>query len=206
LTQLITLAWVLSLDLALSLDNAAVIALVTDKLPEQQRKHAMWGGIAAAVVLRIVCALFASVLMKVAFLSAFGGVYLMHVAVKLACEKLGIEYSFGTVLEAIGWKLPATDPAQPKTHGVATVKDAIIAIGIADLSMSVDNVLAVAGTAKHHPMIMTIGLTVSVLSMFLAAVGIHKMLEKWPRSVWIAVGLVFVTGCKLVLDAALASA
>jgi YjbE family integral membrane protein len=204
--EAITLLWVLAIDMALSIDNAAVIALVTGKLPEQQRKHAMWYGIGLAMALRIVCACFAAELMKVAFLSLLGGAYLMHVAAKLACEQLGLDYSFATLLELLGIPWPFKRAEKKAEREPVSIKEAVIAIGLADLSMSLDNVLAVAGTAKHHPVIMMIGLVFSILAMFLAAAGIHKMLEKWPKSAWVAVALVFVTGCKLVFDGALAAA
>lgn len=207
MTQILTLFWVLAIDVALSLDNAAVIALVTDKLPELQRRRALYGGIALAMGLRILCACFASALMKVAALSLVGGAYLIHVATKLACEQLGISYSIGALCRLLGIPVPfKSRPAAAPKERPASIRDAVVAIGLADLSMSMDNVLAVAGTAKHQPTIMTIGMTCSVLAMLLAATGIHKLMERWPRSIWIAVGLVFLTGFKLAVEGVIATA
>ena len=178
MTDALLLLWVLAIDAALSLDNAAVIALVAQQVPEEDRQLVTLGGIGVAVILRIVCAFCAATILKFAVFSVLGGVYLVMLSWKL--------------LEA---KKPDMPDVPEKSFGAA-----MVTIGLADLAMSLDNVIAVAGAAKNSPAIVILGITCSIVMMFIAATSIRSALERWPYTVWCAAGLVFLTGVKLIAD------
>ena len=158
---LIALLQVLAIDLVLAGDNAIVIGLAAAGLPKEQRGKAILIGIAAATVLRIVFALLTTQLLQILGLLLVGGILLLWV-----CWKMWRELRTTAKEEAEGLEsLTGEDMDKNGTIGGAprkTLKQAAIQIVVADVSMSLDNVLAVAGAAREHPNILIIGLAVSV--------------------------------------------
>ena len=194
-SQLVALGQVLMIDLVLAGDNAVAVGLAAAALPVEQRRRAILVGLAAAVIMRIGFALITVQLLAIVGLLLAGGFLLLWVCWKMWRElqeqrthdqaesteemerALAIERGEGPSPEELGIKR--------KTFGAA-----LLQIMIADLTMSLDNVLAVAGAAHEHPWIMVFGLMLSIALMGVAATFIARLLN---RHRWIAyVGLVFV--------------
>lgn len=177
------LAQVIMIDLVLAGDNAVVIGLAAAGLPKEQRGKAILIGIVAATVLRI---LFASVtvqLLQIIGLLLAGGVLLLWVCWKMWRELRSQSHHDADALDAINGD---TAPGVPRK----TLRQAVWQITLADISMSLDNVLAVAGAAREHPIILVFGLALSIALMGLAASFIAKLLQKHR---WIAyVGFVII--------------
>jgi YjbE family integral membrane protein len=180
---LTALLQVVLIDLVLAGDNAVVIGLAAAGLPADQRRRAIIVGIAAATALRIVFAGVATQLLQVIGLLLAGGVLLLWVCWKMWRElreqshSRQLAFSHGAGADAA--------PAQRKTFGQAAVQ-----IVAADVSMSLDNVLAVAGAAREHPYILAFGLLLSVAMMGVAADLLGRVLQKQR---WIAyVGLAII--------------
>jgi len=194
-SQLAALGQVLMIDLVLAGDNAVAVGLAAAALPAEQRRKAILVGLAAAVVLRIGFALITVQLLAIVGLLLAGGVLLLWVCWKMWRElreaathdqaeaqaelelAAQIEHGTGPSPEELGLKR--------KTFGAA-----LLQIMIADVTMSLDNVLAVAGAAHDHPWIMVFGLILSIALMGLAATFIAKLLNRYR---WIGyIGLVIV--------------
>ncbi|MDD2875962.1 MAG: YjbE family putative metal transport protein [Acidiphilium sp.] len=171
LADLAVLAQVLMIDLVLAGDNAIVIGLTVGRLPKAQQTRAIMIGVGAATVIRIALALVALRLLAVIGLTLAGGILLLYVVWK-------------------SWREFRHAPVE--LHGVPPVslRAAAIRIILADLSMSLDNVLAVAGAARNHPALLAAGLVVSVALMGLAANLVAGLLTRFRWLVW--VGLVIV--------------
>ncbi|KYK49270.1 MULTISPECIES: TerC family protein [Bradyrhizobium] len=174
---------VVLIDLVLAGDNAVVIGLAAAGLPAGQRRRAIIVGIAAATVLRIAFAGVATQLLQVIGLLLAGGVLLLWVCWKMwrelreqATHSEQLAFSHGGGADAA--------PAQRKTFGQAAVQ-----IVAADVSMSLDNVLAVAGAAREHPYILAFGLLLSVAMMGVAADLLGRVLQKqrWVAYVGLAI-------------------
>jgi YjbE family integral membrane protein len=187
---LATLAQVIAIDLVLAGDNAVVIGLAAAGLPREMRTKAILVGILAATVLRIIFATVTTQLMAVTGLVLAGGVLLLWVCWKMWRElREGHETDEQTAAEALtGEDLNRDGTVAPAPR--KTFRQAAIQIIIADVSMSLDNVLAVAGAAREHPAVLVIGLAVSIAMMGLAASFIARLLS---RHRWIAyVGLAII--------------
>lgn len=183
---LTALLQVILIDLVLAGDNAVVIGLAAAGLPADQRRRAIIVGIAAATVLRIAFAGVATQLLQVLGLLLAGGVLLLWVCWKMwrelreqAASGHGLAFSHG----GGGSSSPVSAPRK-------TFRQAAIQIVAADVSMSLDNVLAVAGAAREHPFILAFGLLLSVAMMGVAADFLGRLLQKQR---WIAyVGLAII--------------
>lgn len=175
---------VILIDLVLAGDNAVVIGLAAAGLPAQQRRRAIIVGIAAATALRIGFAGVATQLLQVIGLLLAGGVLLLWVCWKMWRELR--EQSAHAHANELALETGAgAAPVQQKTFGQAAVQ-----IVAADVSMSLDNVLAVAGAAREHPYILAFGLILSVGLMGVAADLLGRLLQKQR---WIAyVGLAII--------------
>src|SRR5689334_19013800 len=180
---LTALLQVVLIDLVLAADNAVVIGLAAMGLPAEQRRRAILVGIAAATVLRILFAGVATQLLQVLGLQLAGGILLLWVCWKMWRELRAHSAVPGElVLNAAG---SASVGGSPKSFGQAALQ-----IVVADVSMSLDNVLAVAGAARDHPFILGFGLLLSVALMGIAADLLGRLLQ---RHRWIAyVGLATV--------------
>jgi len=170
---LFALAQVLMIDIVLAGDNAVVIGLAAARVPPKLRKKVIFWGLAAAVVLRIVMAAIAVKLLAVIGLTLAGGILLLWVCWRMWRDIAGEKHHDA-----------------PKIEAGATARRAIFQILVADISMSLDNVLAVAGAAREHLDVLIIGLLMSVALMGAAATYIAKLLERYR---WIAyIGLAIV--------------
>jgi YjbE family integral membrane protein len=175
------------IDLVLAGDNAIVIGLAAAGLPEGQRRKAILVGILAATVLRIGFASITVQLLQIIGLLLAGGVLLLWVCWKMWRELQSQRHHQPTFQNLSSARTMDTPVAAAKQK---TLGQAIWQITIADVSMSLDNVLAVAGAAREHPMILIFGLALSIALMGLAASFIARLLEKHR---WIAyVGLVII--------------
>lgn len=175
---------VLMIDLVLAGDNAVAVGLAAAGVPEAQRKKVILYGLAAAVVMRIGFALITTQLLGVIGLSLAGGILLLWVCWKMWTEiqeqaaanrrdaDVALEQATGVDVDGA----PGVDDMSDRK--VKTFGQALIQILIADLSMSLDNVLAVAGAARDHPVVLALGLLLSVALMGVAATWIAKLLHK----------------------------
>jgi YjbE family integral membrane protein len=180
---------VIGIDLVLAGDNAIVIGLAAAGLPKEQRAKAILVGIIAATVLRIIFAGATTWLLQIVGLLLAGGILLLWV-----CWKMWRELQAGHGGEDLGQEaLTGQDLNHDgKVAGgpVKTFRQAATQIVVADVSMSLDNVLAVAGAAKDHPSVLVIGLMLSIALMGLAATFIARLLSKHR---WIAyIGLLII--------------
>ena len=181
--------WVAALEIVvinilLSGDNAVVIALACRNLPKRQRRWGILWGAAGAVVLRIILTFFAVSLLKLPYLNLIGGVLLIWIGVKLISDEDGD-----------GHDVKAAD----------RLMVAIRTIIVADLVMSLDNVIGVAGAAKGSVLLIVFGLVVSIPLVIVGAQLIMKLIERFPILVIAGGGLLgFVAGEMVVTDTALA--
>jgi YjbE family integral membrane protein len=183
------LGTVILLDLVLAGDNAIVVGALAAGLPPEQRKKVILIGVIAALVLRVIFALMVNLLMGVVGLVFVGGLLLMWVAWKM--------YRDVTRSEA------TESPGSPEVigdenSGIPAAKSfaaAAWAVAVADVSMSLDNVLAVAGAAKDHPGIMIVGLIFAVALMGIAANIIAQYIERYRWIAWLGmIVIVYVAG------------
>jgi len=186
---LTALLGVIGIDLVLAGDNAIVIGMAAAGLPKDQRAKAILIGVMAATVLRIVFALAATKLMAITGLTLAGGVLLLWV-----CWKMWRELRSGHDAQAGAEVLADADLNHDGSFAKGAPRksfsQAAWQIVVADVSMSLDNVLAVAGAAKEHPGVLVFGLALSVALMGLAASFIAGLLQKHR---WIAfVGLAII--------------
>ena len=180
--QLVALAQVLFIDLVLAGDNAVVVGMAVAGLAPKQKRTAILGGIGAAAVIRIGLALVALELLAIIGLMLAGGLLLLWVCWRMYRELRPHRH-------------PGAKPRAPKSLGAA-----IGQILLADLSMSLDNVLAVAGAARGHIGVLVAGLAVSVLLMAVAATLIARLLERFRWIAWVGLLIVLFVACKLIWE------
>ena len=187
---LAALAQVIAIDLVLAGDNAIVIGLAAAGLPKEQRAKAIVIGIIAATVLRIAFAAVTVQLLQIIGLLLVGGILLLWVCWKMWRELRTPPEHHHAAQEALAeTDLDASGNIAEKAPR-KTLRQAATQIIIADVSMSLDNVLAVAGAARDHPSVLVIGLVLSIALMGLAASFIARLLDRFR---WIAyVGLVII--------------
>jgi YjbE family integral membrane protein len=173
---------VLLIDLVLAGDNAVVIGLAVNGLPPVQRRRAILAGIAGATIIRIGFALVAVKMLALIGLTLAGGILLLWVVWKSARELRKSETHAG-----------GTAPA-------GSLRTAIWRIIVADVSMSLDNVLAVAGAAHAHPWVLAFGLLVSVALMGIAANFVAKLLERFRWLAWVGLAIVLYVSLKMIYD------
>jgi YjbE family integral membrane protein len=177
---LAALLQVILIDIVLAGDNAVVIGVAASRMPESERRRVMVWGLAAAVILRLIVAyMILFVLMKTSFfLVLAGGFLLLWVTWRLYRDvRRSNDEAVGTDTIA-GVRRREAFPALPAKPG--DVRRAVIQIAVADLSMSLDNVLAVAGAAMNHPWVLAIGLLLSIALMGMAASLIARLLHRLP--------------------------
>ena len=174
IAALIPLAQILLIDLSLAGDNAIAVGLAAAGLPERDRHRAVIAGIAAATVLRILFAGFAVQLLRITGLLAAGGLLLLWVAWKMWRDVRHAE----RVQQSAVIAQDVYQVAAPKKLSAA-----ITQIVIADVSMSLDNVLAVAGVAREHIWVLVSGFGLSVLLMGAASALVARLTGRFP---WIA--------------------
>ena len=183
--QLVALGQVLLIDLLLAGDNAVVVGMAVAGLPDAQKSRAILIGIAVATALRIGFALLALRLLAVIGLLFAGGLLLLWVSWRMYRELRGSRPT----------GLVAGAPAK-------TLRQALVQIVLADASMSLDNVLAVAGASREHPWVLAFGLAISVLLMGVAARLIAELLERHRWIAWIGLLVVVYVALRLTWDGA----
>ena len=170
------------IDLVLAGDNAIIIGMVASQFKDDIRKKIIFWGIAAAIILRIIFTLLTAYLLQINGLKAIGGLLLLYIAYKLYKDviKNGIK---------VDKKIQADSPNYFK---------AIMTVVIADVSMSLDNVLGVAGAAREHYTLLVFGLILSILLMATVATVISKWIKKYKWIGWIGLLAILAVAIELI--------
>ncbi|MDX2028269.1 MAG: YjbE family putative metal transport protein [Alphaproteobacteria bacterium] len=184
--NLFDLFQILLIDITLAGDNAIAVGLAAAGLPAAQRRQAIISGIVAATVMRIIFAFFAVQLLEITGLLAAGGLLLLWVAWKMYHE----------VRLAAKGHAKATKTKPP----VKKLSSAILQILAADVSMSLDNVLAVAGVARDHLFTLVIGLVLSVVLMGAASTVVAKLTNRYPWLVYLGIAIVLYAALQMIWD------
>ena len=189
---LITLGQVVLIDLTMAGDNVVIMGTLTSGLPEKERKKVIMLGVGMALIFLIAFALVATQLLQLTGLVLAGGFLLLWVA-----------YNMYRELRHAPPPVTADDPATPAVEGPPRSKtflQAAIQVTLADLSMSLDNVLAVAATAREHPAVLFIGLALSVTLMGLAANLVAKLVQRYRWIAWGGLLMILYVACRMVYD------
>jgi YjbE family integral membrane protein len=182
---------VVLIDIALAGDNAIVVGALAAGLPPDQRRKVILIGITAALVLRIAFALIATQLLQIIGLLLAGGLLLLWVSWKMYRE----------LHPAPAAPVVVDDPATPEIEGpppTKTFAQAAWAVALADVSMSLDNVLAVAGAAKDHPGVMVFGLVLSVALMGVAANYIARVIERYRWIAYLGLAVILFVALRMI--------
>jgi YjbE family integral membrane protein len=186
--QLIALVQVIFIDIVLAGDNAVVVGMAAAKVePRLRAKVIMWG-VGGAVVLRVAFALVATQLLAIVGLALAGGILLLWV-----CWKMYRDIVVHQPQVAFAGGAPGGSDVKTVTFSAA-----LIQIVIADASMSLDNVLAVAGAAKGDMLVLVIGLTVAVAFMALMSAGIAKLLTRHAWIAWIGLAIILYVAADMI--------
>jgi YjbE family integral membrane protein len=184
--ELIALIQIIIIDLVLAGDNAIVVGMAASRLPAELRKKVIFWGVAGAVGLRILFAIVATHLLAIVGLSLAGGLLLLWVC----------------------WKMYREIVRPSEAHVVKASKDgkqvgfwnALIQIIVADVSMSLDNVLAVAGAARGNTWILVTGLALAIIMMALIANWLAKLLGRYPWISWIGLLVILQVALSMIWD------
>ena len=187
---------VVAIDLVLAGDNDVVIGLAAAGLPTEQRTRAILIGIVGATALRIVFAGLTTQLLQIVGLLFAGGILLLWV-----CWKIWRELRTITDLDGVAtqgdWDInrdgTIAGRARRKTFGQAALQ-----IVAADVSMSLDNVLAVAGAAREHPIVLVLGLVFSITLMGVAANWVARLLQKHRWIAYVGLAIIFYVACEMI--------
>jgi YjbE family integral membrane protein len=189
--QIIALSQIIMIDFVLAGDNAIVVGMAASRVHPSIRARVIVLGVGGAVVLRILFAAIATQLLTIVGLTLAGGILLLWV-----CWKMYRELTVTAVAApAFAGLAPhgGAEAAQTMTFGAALVQ-----IVVADVSMSLDNVLAVAGAAKGQIWVLVVGLTVAVAFMALLSAYIAKLLARYHWITWIGLAIVFYVAMEMV--------
>jgi len=193
LSEISALLQVVVVDLVLAGDNAIVVGMVAAGLPRAQRAKVIFIGIVAATVLRVVFAVVTSQLLQIIGLTLAGGILLLWV-----CWKLWRELRQKPAQDAGVDDPKAGDSVErPPTK---TFRQAVTQIVLADVSMSLDNVLAVAGVARDHTWVLVVGLVLSVAFMGAAAALIAGLLKRFHWIAYVGLAIIFYVACRMIWD------
>src|SRR6478672_10387090 len=185
---------ILLIDIVLAGDNAIVVGALAAGLPAEQRRKVIMLGVAAALVLRIAFALVVSQLLQIVGLVLAGGILLLWVAWRMYREIRHDGESRGSD-EIAGDEHSGLRPAK-------TFASAAWGVALADVSMSLDNVLAVAGAARDHPYVLVFGLVLSVILMGVAASLIARYIERYRLIAWGGLAVILWVAVKMIFDGA----
>ena len=180
--QIIIFSQIVFIDLVLAGDNAIIIGMVASQFPPDQRKKIIFWGIGAAVILRIILTLLTAYLLQITGLRLIGGLALLYICYKLYTDvirKSSIDNEKIKVDNSSFWK-------------------AIWTVLIADFTMSLDNVLGVAGAAKDHYGLLVFGLVLSIALMATAATLISGWIKKYTWIGWIGLFAILVVAVELI--------
>ena len=180
--QIIIFFQIVLIDLVLAGDNAIIIGMVASQFDKEKRKKIIFWGIGAAIILRIIFTLITAYLLQINGLKFIGGSLLLYIAYKLYKDVIKNEVS---------------DNKKINTEK-ATFFKAIMTVIIADVSMSLDNVLGVAGAAKDHYALLVFGLILSIFLMATVATVISKWIKKYKWIGWLGLIAILVVAFELI--------
>ena len=180
--QIIIFLQIVFIDLVLAGDNAIIIGMVASQFDHKLRKKIIFWGIAAAIVLRIIFTLITAYLLQIDGLKFIGGVLLLYIAYKLYKDVIKNEIE---------------ENQKIKTNNSNYIK-AIMTVIIADVTMSLDNVLGVAGAAKDHYVLLIMGLILSIVLMATVATIISKWIKKYKWIGWLGLLAIVVVAIELI--------
>ena len=186
IAQLTVLVTVVLIDIVLAGDNAVVVGTAAADLPAAQQRRVIMIGAALALVARIGFALVATQLLAIIGLLFAGGLLLLWVAWKIWRDLRAHQDAAAA---------SAAAAAKPKT-----IRSAIVQVAVADISMSLDNVLAIAGAAREHPYILVFGLVLSVALMGLAATFVARLLNRHRWIAWVGLFVILYVALKMVYE------
>jgi YjbE family integral membrane protein len=190
---LVALGQVILIDLTMAGDNVVIIGTLTSGLPEKERKKVIMLGVGMALIFLIGFALIATQLLHFTGLILAGGLLLLWVAYNMYRE----------LRHAHPAPVTADDPDTPAVEGPKRTKtflQAAIQVTVADLSMSLDNVLAVAATARDHPTVLFIGLALSVTLMGIAANFVARLVQRYRWIAWIGLLMILYVAGRMIYD------
>ena len=179
--QITILTQIIFIDLVLAGDNAIIIGMVASKFPVEQRKKVIFWGIGGAVVLRIILTLLTAFLLQITGLRLIGGILLLYIVYKLYVD----------VIKG------ASKDEDIKVDNSSFLK-AIWTVLLADFTMSLDNVLGVAGAAGHHYHLLIFGLVLSIILMAVAANLISGWIKKYKWIAWIGLLAILIVAIELI--------
>ena len=179
--QITILTQIVLIDLVLAGDNAIIIGMVASKFPNQQRKKIIFWGIGGAVVLRIILTLLTAYLLQITGLRLLGGLLLLYIVYKLYIDVI-----------------KASDHESDIKVDNSSFLKAIWTILLADFTMSLDNVLGVAGAAGDHYKLLIFGLVLSILLMAFAATLISNWIKKYKWIAWAGLFAVLIVAIELI--------
>ena len=179
--QITILTQIIFIDLVLAGDNAIIIGMVASKFPPDQRKKVIFWGIGGAVILRIILTLLTAYLLQITGLRLIGGILLLYIVYKLYVD----------VIKG------ASKEEDIKVDNSSFLK-AIWTVLLADFTMSLDNVLGVAGAAGHHYHLLIFGLVLSIILMAVAANLISGWIKKYKWIAWIGLLAILIVAIELI--------
>ncbi len=179
--QITILTQIIFIDLVLAGDNAIIIGMVASKFPPEQRKKVIFWGIGGAVILRIVLTLLTAYLLQITGLRLIGGILLLYIVYKLYID----------VIKG------ASKEEDIKVDNSSFIK-AIWTVLLADFTMSLDNVLGVAGAAGHHYHLLIFGLVLSIILMAVAANLISGWIKKYKWIAWVGLLAILLVAVELI--------
>ena len=180
--QIVIFFQIVFIDLVLAGDNAIIIGMVASQFPADQRKKIIFWGIGAAVILRIIFTLLTAYLLQISGLRLIGGILLLYICYKLYKDVI---------------KNNSNNKENIKVDNSSFTK-AITTVIIADVTMSLDNVLGVAGAARDHYILLIFGLALSIILMATAATLISKWIKKYRWIGWIGLIAILVVAIELI--------
>jgi YjbE family integral membrane protein len=179
--QLIILSQIIFIDLVLAGDNAIIIGMVASKFPTEQRKKVIFWGIGGAIILRIILTLITAYLLQITGLRLIGGLLLLYIVYKLYVDVIKEQSNEDDV----------------KVDNSSYIK-AIFTVLLADFTMSLDNVLGVAGAAGDHYFLLIFGLALSIILMATAATLISKWINEYKWIAWIGIFAILAVAIQLI--------
>ena len=179
--QITILTQIIFIDLVLAGDNAIIIGMVASKFPPNQRKRVIFWGIGGAVVLRIILTLLTAFLLQITGLRLIGGILLLYIVYKLYLDVIK----------------DASKEEDIKVDNSSFLK-AIWTVLLADFTMSLDNVLGVAGAAGHHYHLLVFGLILSIVLMAVAANLISGWIKKYKWIAWVGLLAILLVAIELI--------
>ena len=180
--QIVIFFQIVLIDLVLAGDNAIIIGMVASQFKDEIRKKIIFWGIGAAIVLRIIFTLITAYLLQINGLKTIGGLLLLYIAYKLYKDVIKNEINNNKKIKT----------------GNSTFLKAIMTVIIADVSMSLDNVLGVAGAAKQHYFLLVFGLILSIVLMATVATIISKWIKKYKWIGWLGLLAILAVAIELI--------